>query len=149
MGRSSRRVSSHRAAPARGPAYGGQSFREPPIYRRNRPVGRLVERPGAAERWAPADEPVWAVRVEIRSLTGPEAPPLPRAPAPAELVQALEGAREIRAVGVGSGWRLIRDGEFIGTVSRPAEVHIAEILPPESAFVAAYADPLVPPSGAP
>ena len=127
-----------RGAAYRGPAYGGQSFREPPIYRRNRSVGRLVERPEIVERWAPADEPVWAVRVEIRPLSEQEARAPPRPPAPAELVQALEGARELRAVGTGAAWRLIRDGEFIGTVSRPTEVHITEVLPPEPAFEGPY-----------
>lgn len=123
-----------RGAAYRGPTYGGQSFREPPIYRRNRSSGRLVERPEVVEHWAPADEPVWAVRVEIRSLAEPEPTAPLRRPAPAELVQALEGARELRAEGTGSAWRLIRDGEFIGTVSRPTEVHITEVLPPEPMF---------------
>ena len=131
----------------RGPAHGGQSFREPPIYRRHRSVGRRAERPATLERWAPADEPVWAVRVEIRSLSEHEVPAPPRPPAPAELVQALEGARELRAVGTGSAWRLIRDGEFIGTVSRPTEVHLTEVLPPEPTFGGidgAAVDPLSP-----
>jgi len=69
--------------------------------------------------------------MEIRSVAA-EPPDLPPPPpeAPSDLIEALQGATELRADLTPEGWQLYGDGVFLGAVSRPASLRLTAFLTP-------------------
>lgn len=82
--------------------------------------------------WVPPTPGVWGVRVDFRPLQVDSDEDLlyELLDPPKELVTALSGAREIRGVADVRGWKLFRDSELVGVISRPSLVPIARVLAP-------------------
>jgi hypothetical protein len=76
--------------------------------------------------------PVRMVRLEIRSLAAERPDISDVQEAPAGLVKAFAGYDEIRADPSSGGWRLYREGVFVGTVTRPVNVRLLEAIAPHA-----------------
>ena len=85
--------------------------------------------------------------MEIRSVAAePPDVPVPAPGAPSELIEALEGATELRADLTPEGWQLFGDGVFLGTLSRPASLGLTTVFAPRVSATLSEEYGLTPPA---
>lgn len=130
-GRPTRR--SRRRLPVGGPSFRELEFSARP--RRAQTLRRAEESPSSWIGLPPAVAPIRAVRVAVQPLLVTPEIPDPSEAAINELAATLTQVEELGVRRNGRAWELYGDGEFVGTLARPAYVPLARVLAPPSSPV--------------